>query len=324
LRVDTFSGDFDELERLVETVWGAKYGHKTRFRYPARWLADFFGPPGARRELLLEYRDGTGALAAFVGATPRRCLVGGREVRVELVTLLTSTPRNSGLVAFELLRETLRRAASPGTYGTYHCCLEGDRTPELLEYVARSHKLAHVELAAVPSLIGQTRRVSEGEVVGVRTATAADSGVLAEIVAAAEQPLPIGRVITAADFTAILELPGARRLLVLTRGDAPVGLCLYTRRQIHGAHTTEIANIDLLIAPGITLPEAQRFGRAIADDSAVTGATLLLGYQRVPALFAHTREAGLRLARRTLRVFLVPNEGEVAVEPGSAHLLEIE
>jgi hypothetical protein len=326
LRLGTFNGDFEELETLVETEWAAKYGTKTRFRYGAQWLAEFFhGPAGAKRELQLEYRDANGALVGFVGATPRRAVVNGREVRLELVTLLTAARRCVGLVAFELLREVHHRAAHAGIYGTYNCCLEGDRTPELLKYVAKSEKLQVVEVAPVPSLIGLAKLAPDHEVAGVREATVADAKHVADLFTGATSKLHLGRQVTEETVRASLERHRATRALVLLRDGVPVGACRYARRQLVGGdEVTEVANIDLLVAPDVTVDEAHRFGKAIANSAATDGANLLLAYQRVPALFSQARAAGLRGAPRTLRVFVVPFGEALEIEPGSTHLLEVE
>ena len=66
MQLDTFRGDYEELAGLIQREWDGYFGERTHFRYDPRWLADFFGAGGGH-ELLLEYRNGEGALAAFIG-----------------------------------------------------------------------------------------------------------------------------------------------------------------------------------------------------------------------------------------------------------------
>jgi hypothetical protein len=324
VRLGTFNNDFGELAALVEREWRAQYGERTHFRYSADWIAAFFGGPEACRELQIECRDEHGELTAFVGAAPRRCRVAGRDVRFELVTLLTSARKNHGLIAFELLRESFRRAAAtPGVHGTYHCALAGERMPNMLRLAAGSERLPHIEIASAPSLMGMAKPAVEADA-DVRPAIAGDAEALVEFVATAQRGLPVARAMSVAEFREAAEPASSKRVLVLHRNGRLTGVCVYARRQLLGAHVTEVANIDLLVAPDTTSSEATRFGKAIGSDAAARGATFLLSSQRDRAIFPHVREAGLRVAPRSLRVFVVPTDPGLTVEPGSAHLLEIE
>jgi hypothetical protein len=115
-------------------------------------------------------------------------------------------------------------------------------------------------------------------------------------------------------------------MLVLLRDgdDAPAGLCTYARRLLVGKDTTEVANVDLLIAPDATPSQAKRYGAAIAGDAFAAGASFVIAPQREATIFPGAREAGLRLSPRTLRVFVVPSEPGSTLDPRSAHLLEVE
>jgi hypothetical protein len=325
VRVRTFTGDFDELEALVRPEWTAQYGKRNRFDYSAPWMARFFGAPEQNRELVLEYRDAAGALTGFVGAAPRFAVFRGERVRLELVTLLTSSRKNHGLIAFELLREVFQRASAPGTFGIYNCCLAEDRTSDLLQFVSRSLKWPNVELASVSTLMGVARTSPDVDPASVRPARADEAEALARLVADAQGPLALARSVTREELRDAARGDSGARALVLVRGDAPIGVCLYGRRRLLGEIPTEVANLDVLLAPSATRDEARRFGEAIASDAVAQGATLLIGYQRNPALFPYAREAGLRLASRTLRVFVTPfSDCGETLRPGESHLFEIE
>jgi hypothetical protein len=324
--VRTFNKDYGELAALVDTEWSAKYGKRTRFDYTADWARAFFGAPETNAELLLEYRDARGAMSGFVGAVPRSVRVNGTESRLELVTLLTSARRNPGLVAFELLREVFSRARMSSAYGIYNCCVEDDRTVELLRYATASTKLQHVEVAKIHSLTGFARPVPESETEGARLATKDDVAALVDLLAASVREVPLVPVVAAETLRAAAEEGSGRRVVILSRARVPVAICMFQRRRLRGESVTEVANLELLVGPAITPVEARAFGKAIAREAAATGATLLVGYRKAPAVFPHLREAGLRLAQRAVRVFVTPSDPSQAahVAPGAEHLLEIE
>jgi hypothetical protein len=324
LRFDTFNRDFEELAPLIESVWGGHFGEQTRFRYPPEWLAGFFGAAGSDPDLLVEGRDDSGKIVAFLAAVPRRVLIQGREVRIGLVTLLTSARHNVGMVGLGIERELFRRVAAAGLYGTYHFCLAGQRTPELVAWAAAAQKTPAVEIAPVPSLIGFAKPAPESETPDVRPLADEDVARVAELVEAAGRALPIARLATPSEFRTWLHQAPPKRALALLRDGRPVGVCVYARRQLLGKDVTEVANIDLLVAPDATPAEATQFGRAIASDAAAHGANYVVAPQRAPSVFPHARAAGLRLAMRTLRVFIVPSAPTDTVEPGVAHLLEVE
>jgi hypothetical protein len=322
MRIDTFRGDFGELQRLIQREWDAYFGDKTHFRYTTEWLAAFFGPAG---DLALEHRDARGALTGFIGAVPRPYALRGREVRLGLVTLLTSARENrDGLVGLEIERELFRRARAAGLYGTYHFVLDGQRTPDLLRMAAGVLKTKPIEVAPVTSLLGKAGPSAGATGISVRAATAADAEALAALVARAAKIVPLARVATAADLRAAMDADPPRRTLVLQRDGAPAGLCTYARRQLIGRESTEVANIDLLIAPDATPSEARQYGARIAADAFEAGASYVIAPQRETALFPGPRDAGLRLSPRTLRVFVVPSEPGSTLDPRSAHLLEVE
>ena len=325
MHFDTFNGDFEELARLIDSVWGGHFGTKTHFRYPPDWLAGFFDGSGANRDLLIEHRDGSGAITGFIGAVPRRYRVHGREVRLGLVTLLTSSPRNVGFVGLEIERELFKRGAAADLFGTYHFCLDGQRTPDLLRWAAKSRKTTAIEVAPVSSLLRAAKASPEGaNEAEVRPVVTDDVPLLADLVEAAGRALPIGRIFSAEEFQATLDQAPPKRTLVLLRDGRPIGVCVYARRQLVGTEVFDVANVDLLVAPDSTPDEARRFGGAIASDAAAHGARYVIAPQRVASIFPHVREAGLRLAMRTLRVFIVPSGPEQTVEALSPHLLEVE
>jgi hypothetical protein len=325
MQLDTFRGDYEELAGLIQREWDGYFGERTHFRYDPRWLADFFGAGGGH-ELLLEYRNGEGALAAFIGAVPRHYVLAGREVRLGLVTLLTSARANTtGSVGLEIERELFRRARSAGLFGTYHFCLDAHHTPNLLRLAAGVLKTRPIEVAPVTSLLRMARpEAAAADTTTLRPVVASDAPQLAELFTKATRGLPLARVVTADDVRASLDSAPARRSLVFLRDGAPIGACTYARRKLVGKETTEVANVDLLFAPDATPAEAARFGRALASDAAASGASFVIAPQREPYLFPHLREAGLRLSQRTLRVFIVPSEPGASLEPGSAHVLEVE
>jgi len=325
VNIDTFSGDFADLAELIRIEWDAHFGDKTHFRYPIDWLRGFFGAPGSDPDLLLEYRDREGDLTGFIGAVPRRYVIDGREVRLGLVTLLTSARRNTaGMVGLELERELFRRAAARGLYGTYHFCLDGQRTPQLLKLAAGVLKTQAVEVESVQSMIGLARPGVALDPADARAVTAEDARVLAPMVEAAGRALPIGRSVTAEELAAAPAQTPPKRALTLLRDGRPIGVCTYARRVLLGKEPTELANIDLLVAPEATPADAKRFGRALAGDAAAHGAAYLVAPRRVPALFPYAREMGLRLAARILRVFVVPSAPGSSPRPDGAHLLEVE
>ena len=325
MRFDTFNGDFEELSRLIESVWGAHFGTKSHFAYPPDWLAGFFGAVGPDRDLLIECRDEAGAITGFLGAVPRRYRVHGQDVRLGLVTLLTSSRRNTGFVGLEIERELFRRAADAGLFGTYHFLLEGQRTADLLRWAAASRKSTATEIAPVRSLLAAARTMAEpADPREIRAATAADLPALADLIETTGRALPLSRLYSAEELGAMLAKAPPKRALVLLRQGRPIGLCVYARRRLLGAESVEVANVDLLVAPDATPEEARRFGKAIAAAAATDGATYVVAPQREAFVFPYAREAGLRLAMRVLRVFVVPSGPEQKVEPGSAHLLEVE
>jgi hypothetical protein len=240
-----------------------------------------------------------------------------------LVTLLTSARTNVGLVGLSLERELFARVASVGIFGTYHFCLDGQRTPDLLKLAASSLKSRAVEVEAVTSLLALARPAPDASE-SIRLLRSSDLPVVAELIESAGRAVPIHRRVSAADVEWLRREPPAKRCFALLRDDAPIGVCVYARRRLLGKDVAEVANIDLLVAPDITPEEAARFGRALASDAAANGAAYLVAPQRRASFFPHARGAGLRLAPRTLRVFIVPSSRENIVEPGSAHLLEVE
>jgi hypothetical protein len=257
---------------------------------------------------------------------PRAVLVNGAEARLELVTLLTSARRNPGLVAFELLREVFSRARVSPAYGVYNCCVEDDRTAELLRYATASTKLEYVEVAKIQSLTGVARLAPESETGGARLATKDDVPALADLLDASVREVSLVPVVSAEALRAATEDGSGRRIVVLTRASAPVAFCVFQRRRLRGESVTEVANLELLVGPRVTPVEARAFGRAIGREAAASGATLLVGYRKAAQVFPHLREAGLRLAQRAVRVFVTPSDpARVAhVAPGAEHLLDIE
>jgi hypothetical protein len=133
-------------------------------------------------------------------------------------------------------------------------------------------------------------------------------------------------VVAPESIRAELDSRPPRRTLVLVRegSDEPAGVCTYARRSLVGREITEVANVDLLVAPGASALDAERFGRAIAADAFEAGASFVIAPQREDTLFPHVRAAGLRLSPRTLRVFVVPSHPGSTLGPRSAHLLEVE
>jgi hypothetical protein len=283
-------------------------------------MASFLGAPGNPPELLVEARDADGALAAFIAAVPRRGSVNGHEVRLALVTLLTSARRNRGMVGMEIERELLRRVAAAGLFGTYHFCIE-QRTGDLVRFAAAAEKMRAVELAPVPSLLARAAAAPADP--DVRPVSDADLPRWVELLAEAGAALPLHRVFTVDELRAWLAAPPAKRGLSLLRDGRPIGLCVYARRQLVGKEVTELANIDLLVGPEVRADEAARFGKALASDAFAAGAAFLVAPRRAPSVFPFATEAGLRLAMRTLHVLVVPC-APAAIEPGAAHLLEVE
>ena len=296
MRFDTFNGDFEELARLIDSVWGGHFGTKTHFRYPPDWLAGFFDGSGTNRDLLIEHRDETGAITGFIGAVPRRYHVHGQEVRLGLVTLLTSSPRNVGFVGLEIERELFKRGADAGLFGTYHFCLDGQRTPDLLRWAAKSRKTKAIEVAPVSSLLRAAKASPDGADEGAVRPVATDDvrSWRTSSRRRGERCRSAGSSRRRSFRRSSTRRPPSGPSCCYVDG-RPIGVCVYARRQLVGTEVFEVANVDLLIAPDSTPDEARRFGRAIASDAAAHGARYVIAPQRVASVFPHAREAGLRL-----------------------------
>jgi hypothetical protein len=180
-------------------------------------------------------------------------------------------------------------------------------------------------VAPVTSLLGKAKP-ADGEVRWARPAVASDAAPLAALLARAAETVPLARVLGPESIRSALDSRPPRRTLVLTRegSDVPAGFCTYARRKLVGKESTEVANVDLLVAPGASALDAERFGRAIAADAFHAGASFVIAPKREDPIFPHARAAGLRLSPRTLRVFVVPSHPGSTLGPGSAHLLEVE
>jgi hypothetical protein len=181
-----------------------------------------------------------------------------------------------------------------------------------------------IELAPVPSLIGLAHRRQAVDASVVRPLRADDVPAVAELIDRAGRALDIGRLATTEELSTWLEAAPPKRALVLLRDGLPIGVVVYARRQLLGNEVTEVANVDLLVAPDSTPEEGSRLGGALAADAAASGAKYVVAPKRPESVFPHVLAAGLRLAMRTLRVFIVPSVPGDTVAEGASHLLEVE
>ncbi len=323
VQLGRFTGDYDELAQFVDREWGLAYEAEQRFAYTGDWLAHFF--TGADPELLVESRDVDGSLAGFVAAVPRRVHVHGRETKVALATLLTTkhapgaSPRG-----FMLLRELFQRAQRQGFDATYHFCVSSHGTAELVIGAATRDRRRPIELAPVGSLLGIAAPASPGSVVSsaVRVLQPSDVSQVVALFEGLAGTFPVGRVTSAESLMSTL---GTMHAHVLLRDDRVIGCCTWSRRRMLGKSITEIANIDLLVAPEATHAEATTFGKAIAQAAFERGAQMLVAPERPASVCPNAKQAGFRRGGRTLRTLVVPvSTPALTLAPGETHLLEIE
>ena len=190
------------------------------------------------------------------------------------------------------------------------------RVHELVGRAAAIENLATIELAPVGSLMAIARAAPEPTPNVRRLATGELSRAI-ELLDGVARALPIGRLLST-------EALAANKALAVWRGDRPTAVCVYAPRQMVGTSMTDVCNVDFLVGPDATPPEAAELGRALAAEAAAAGAQVVVAPARGEQLFPHNRHAGFRKGGRTLRTFVVPISPGSIVAAGAAHFLEVE
>lgn len=117
---------FQQAADLISHSW--KENKDQTLDYNASFLASCYQYPGARMEFSPAlYEDGR--LRAFVCGFPRHVQLGGKRLRLLLLTFFTVAPERKGAgLGKAIWAEALRRAKAGGFDGAIHYCVDGNKS----------------------------------------------------------------------------------------------------------------------------------------------------------------------------------------------------
>jgi hypothetical protein len=129
--LEDFRGDFEQLAAMMEASWQDNV--TPAFLYTAPFLANLFDYPGASFSLAPTLYVGPEPIA-FVAGFPRRVLLGGKELHVLVVALLTvaSSHKSKGY-GIVVWSELVRRGRAAGLDGVVNYCVDGEAMDRMIE-----------------------------------------------------------------------------------------------------------------------------------------------------------------------------------------------
>lgn len=311
--VTSFRGDFAQLARMMQQSWAAN--KQIALRYTEPLLRSSFAYTGASFEAAPAIYAGDDIIA-FAAGLPRRARLNGRDLRLQLNTLLTVSLdfRNAGY-GIVLWRSLMDRARRAGLDGAIDYCVEGDDMDRMILSASRLFALDTRQVYSVGFL---SRFVRPGGpdacgLVDVDSVTDTELvDIFLELTAAIPDATPLARTWTRPEAEWQCRGRDGAMAVLLARAGARGMLTGYVAEV--GLDGTRAAIVeDVLwgnLEPDSRRELVRRFLRAAAARRCATVACPILGYAALEPFVA----ARFRRGKRTLHAYLTLWNG---LEPAS-------